>query len=546
MAIDPVCHMEVDEKNQPVRGKYQGQNVFFCSTQCRDVFDGDPERFIHDKKQHRDPKETSHVEPESMLHRTETSGPTPGRSSTDSVEEDTRIDLSIRGMSCASCVAKVEKGLAALEGVQDTKVNFATGKASVAFDVSTCSLGSLVKTVKDLGYEVPTKTITLPVHGMSCASCVKRVEASFSNLKGVVEAHVNLATERATVTLIPDLVSSEDLRQTVRGAGYDVPEARPEETDIDRDKLLREAELRQLKRRFVTGLILLVPVFLLGHWRLLGLSGLFDLSRPISLSLQLVLQTPIQFWVGWPFYMAAWKQAKHVSADMNTLVAVGTLAAYTYSVTAMFFPWLFEARGLVPAVYFETAGTIIVLILLGRFLEAKARGRTSEAIKKLAGLQPKTARVVRNGQEMDVPIEAVHIGDTVVVRPGEKIPVDGTIIEGRSVVDESMITGESIPVEKSAGNRVIGATINRRGTFTFKTTQVGKGTVLAQIIRMVEEAQASKPPIARLADVIASYFVPSVIGIAILTFVIWLVFGPYPSLTYAMLTAVAVLIVACP
>jgi len=548
MATDPVCHIEVDDKNPPVRREYEGQNVFFCSTRCRDAFDRDPERFLHGREQHEEAEGTFDAEPQHALDQGEVSSPTPRRSPTRSVGKDRRIDLSISGMSCASCVASVEKALVSMDGVRDVMVNLTTGKATVILDPSVRSAGSLVAAVNDLGYEVFTESITLPVHGMSCASCVRRVEESLNSLNGVVQARVNLATERATIAFIPDLVSRDDLRRAVRDAGYDVPgEALcPEDEAVDREKFLREAELRQLRQRFITGLILLVPVFVLGHWRLFGLSDLFDLSRSISLSLQLVLQTPIQFWVGWPFYMAAWKRAKHVSADMNTLVAVGTLAAYTYSVAAMFFPWLFEARGLVPAVYFETAGTIIVLILLGRLLEAKAKGRTSEAIKKLAGLQPKTARVLRDGQEVDVPIDAVRIGDTVVVRPGEKIPVDGTLLEGHSVVDESMITGESIPVEKHPGHGVVGATINKTGSFIFKTTEVGKGTVLAQIIRMVEEAQASKPPIARLADVIASYFVPGVIGIAILTFIIWLVFGPDPSLTYAMLNAVAVLIIACP
>jgi Cu+-exporting ATPase len=250
--------------------------------------------------------------------------------------------------------------------------------------------------------------------------------------------------------------------------------------------------------------------------------------------------------VGWQFYVGAWKTAKHKSTDMNTLIAVGTSAAYVYSVLATFFPWLFAAKGLMAEVYFDTAGTIIVLILLGRLLEARAKGQTSEAIKKLIGLQAKTARVVRDGQEIDIPVEEVEIADLVVVRPGEKVPVDGIVREGYSSVDESMVTGESIPVEKKTGDEVIGATLNKTGTFTFEATKVGKDTMLAQIIKMVEEAQGSKPPIARLADIIASFFVPAVIGIAIITFIVWYFFGPTPALTYAMLNFVAVLIIACP
>ena len=290
----------------------------------------------------------------------------------------------------------------------------------------------------------------------------------------------------------------------------------------------------------------MVPVFLLAYWKTLGLTRLYDLGRDTNFYLQLIFQTPIQFWVGWQFYTGAWKSAKHKSADMNTLIAVGTSAAYLYSVMAMFFPHLFSAQGLVAEVYFDTAGAIVVLILLGRLLEARAKGQTSEAIKKLIGLQAKTARVVRDGQEADIPVEEVEIGDRVVVRPGEKIPVDGIVKEGHSAVDESMVTGESIPVEKHAGDEVIGATINKTGTFNFEATKVGKDTMLSQIVKMVEEAQGSKPPIARLADIIAGYFVPTVIGIAVITFAVWYFFGPAPALTYAMLNFVAVLIIACP
>jgi Cu+-exporting ATPase len=260
----------------------------------------------------------------------------------------------------------------------------------------------------------------------------------------------------------------------------------------------------------------------------------------------LFLQTPVQFWVGWQFYKGALAAARHKTSDMNTLIAVGTSAAYLYSVLATFFPGLFAAEGLAPKVYFDTAGAIIVLILLGRLLEARAKGQTSEAIKKLMGMQAKTAIVLVDGEEFELPIEDVQIGDTVIVKPGGKIPVDGVILEGHSAVDESMVTGESIPVEKTAGDEVVGATLNKTGTFKFKATKVGKDTMLAQIIKMVEEAQGSKPPIARLVDIIAGYFVPAVIGAAIVTFIIWYFFGPAPALTYALLNFVAVMIIACP
>jgi Cu+-exporting ATPase len=282
------------------------------------------------------------------------------------------------------------------------------------------------------------------------------------------------------------------------------------------------------------------------HWEKLGLTGFLPLTGQTNFILQLILQTPVQFWVGWQFYKGAFAAARHRTSDMNTLIAVGTSAAYLYSVLATFWPDLFSAEGLSAKVYYDTAGAIIVLILLGRLLEARAKGQTSEAIKKLIGLQAKTATVLVNGEEHEVPVEQVLIGDTVIVKPGDKIPVDGVVLEGHSSVDESMVSGESIPVEKTAGHEVVGATINKTGTFKFKATKVGKDTMLAQIIKMVEEAQGSKPPIARLVDVIASYFVPAVIGAAIVTFIIWYFFGPVPALTYAVLNFVAVMIIACP
>ena len=458
------------------------------------------------------------------------------------------VDLPISGMSCASCAARIEKGLSRMNGISEVKVNLATEKAVVVFDLSHISLIEVVSAVSELGYEVPSDTVTFQVLGMSCASCVKKVEGTLNGLTGVMQANVNLATGQVRVQYLPGVVSMETLQEAIKERGYEIPHmARSTEEDVvDRERAARDAEYRTLKRRFIVGLILLIPVFILGHWKILGLSRLFDLSHTVNAYLQFFLQTPIQFWVGWQFYVGAWKTGRHKGADMNTLIAVGTSAAYAYSVLAMFLPWLFESKGLVAEVYFETAGAIIVIILLGRLLEARAKGQTSEAIRKLIGLQAKTARVVRSGQETDIPVEAVVPGDIVVVRPGEKIPVDGIVTQGHSAVDESMITGESVPVEKHPSDEVVGATINKTGTFTFEATRVGKHTMLSQIIAMVEDAQGSKPPIARLADVIAGYFVPAVVGVAIITFLVWFFFGPEPALTYAMLNFVAVLIIACP
>jgi Cu+-exporting ATPase len=379
--------------------------------------------------------------------------------------------------------------------------------------------------------------LELRIIGMSCASCVRKVEEALSRVPGVLGASVNLATERATVEYLPGAVDPAKLKRAVRNAGY-------EALELERGDEVRERAYLELKRRLILGIILTVPILALAYADLLGLSGL--IPRGVNFLLQLLLATPVQFWVGWQFYRGAWAAAKHRTSDMNTLIAVGTSAAYIYSVVATFFPGFFAAHGLEAHVYFDTAAAIIVLIILGRLLEARAKGRASETIKKLIGLQPKTARVIREGQELDIPVEEVAVGDIVVVRPGEKIPVDGVILEGYSAVDESMITGESIPAEKGPGDEVIGATLNRTGSFKFRATKVGKETALAQIIRLVEEAQGSKPPIARLADLIASYFVPVVIGVAIMTFIMWLLFGPEPRLTYALLNSIAVLVIACP
>lgn len=395
------------------------------------------------------------------------------------------------------------------------------------------------------GADILTEKTELAISGMSCSSCVAKIEKSLKQIPGVSYAQVNFASEIATVEFTSGQVARDDLVRAIEALGYEVQDARLEDP-VAGEQQAREQAFKKLRSKFLLGLSLVVPLFILVHWQNLGLENLLPLSRQNNFLLQLLIQTPIQFWVGWQFYRGAWKALQNKTSDMNTLIATGTSAAYFYSVLVTFIPSLFVAEGLVSEVYFDTAGVIIVLILLGRLLEARAKGQTSEAIKKLVGLQAKTARVIRAGQELEVQIEDVVIGDTVIVRPGEKIPVDGIILEGNSSVDESMVTGESIPVGKQVGDEVIGVTMNKTGSFRFEATKVGKDTMLAQIIRMVQEAQGSKPPIARLADIIAAYFVPAVILVALLTFVIWLVFGPEPALTYALLNFVAVMIIACP
>jgi P-type Cu+ transporter len=528
MQRDPVCGMAVDEKQAAATSTYKGKTYYFCAPSCKEKFDQSPEKYLTEANNRR----TAQAGQETV----------PGARK----EGGHRVILPIRGMSCASCAVNIEKGLSQVEGVVDANVNFATEKATVTFDPHHVALGDLAKTVKDLGYEAAVERITVPIQGMSCASCVEKVQTALKNVPGVVKASVNFATEKATVEYILGQVTVRDLAKAVHDAGYELLEAQEGTDVVEQERAAREAELKRLRQRFIAGLVLVVPVFLLGNLHMIGLSHLLAIDRQTNFIIQLLLQTPVQFWVGWQFYRGAWAAARHRTTDMNTLIAVGTSAAYLYSVAATVFPWLFAAKGLAAEVYFDTAGAIICLILLGRLLEARAKGRTSEAIKKLIGLQPKTAIVMRDGKEQEIPVANVQIGDQVMVRPGERIPVDGVVLEGYSAVDESMVTGESIPVEKQVGTEVIGATINKTGSFKFRASKVGKETMLAQIIRMVEEAQGSKPPIARMADIIASYFVPAVIGAAVLTFIIWYFLGPQPALTYAVLNFVAVMIIACP
>jgi P-type Cu+ transporter len=381
--------------------------------------------------------------------------------------------------------------------------------------------------------------ITIPVVGMTCASCVGRVERAVEKVPGVLDVTVNLGTEKSTVEYLAGEVDVGTLERAIEGAGYGV--VREEETSVED---AHEREYRKLEGNFLLA-VALTALILLG-----SLPQMLGLAVPVSMTLLnfglLALATPVQFWAGWRFYEGAWAALRHGQANMNTLVALGTSAAYLYSAVATLAPGLLAGRA---DVYFDTSSLIITLVLLGRLLEARTKGRTNEAIKKLAGLQARTARVVRGqgpGEDVDVPVEEVEVGDLLLVRPGEKVPVDGVVLAGESAVDESMITGESIPVSKREGDEVIGATVNKTGSFRFRATKVGSETALAQIIRMVEQAQGSKAPIQRLADRISAIFVPVVILIATMTFFVWLWLGPEPAFTHALLNFVAVLIIACP
>lgn len=454
------------------------------------------------------------------------------------------ISLPIEGMTCASCVGRVEAALAKVPGVDSVSVNLATERADIRL-ASPVDRIALIQAVEKVGYDVPAGTVELAVEGMTCASCVGRVEKALKAVPGVTEATVNLATERATVR---GVAAVADLIAAIEKVGY---EANPVDTGAQADEEAAEkkdAERAELKRDLTLAAVLALPVFVLemGSHMILGMHEWVASTIGIQQSwyLQFVLTLLVLAIPGWRFYEKGFPALFRLGPDMNSLVAVGTAAAFGYSMVATFAPSLLPAGTV--NVYYEAAAVIVALILLGRFLEARAKGRTSEAIKRLVGLQAKEAHVLRDGRIVDIPINDVAQGDIVEVRPGERVPVDGEVTEGRSFVDESMITGEPIPVEKAEGSTVVGGTVNQKGALTLRATAVGGQTMLAQIIRMVEQAQGSKLPIQAVVDKVTLWFVPAVMLAAVLTFLVWLVFGPSPALSFALVNAVAVLIIACP
>ena len=456
------------------------------------------------------------------------------------------VSLPIEGMTCASCVGRVEKALKAVPGVNKASVNLATERADITFEGKP-DVAAAVQAVQKAGYAVAETTLELSVAGMTCASCVGRVEKALKAVPGVSNATVNLTTERASITAAGG-VSASALIQAVAKAGYEARTLSAETSDTDAVAERQAAELKSLTRALTVAAIFALPVFILEMGAHIVPAFHHVIAETIgtqnSWYLQFVLATIVLFGPGLRFFKKGIPALLRGAPDMNSLVAVGTSAAYAYSVVATF------AAGLLPAgtvnVYYEAAAVIVALILLGRYMEARAKGNTSEAIKRLLGLQAKTARVVRDGATMELAIEEVVAGDLIEVRPGERIPVDGEVVEGTSFIDESMISGEPVPVEKAPGSEVVGGTVNQNGALTFRATKVGGDTLLAQIIRMVEQAQGSKLPIQALVDRITMWFVPAVMAAAVLTFIIWLTFGPEPALTFALVNAVAVLIIACP
>lgn len=455
------------------------------------------------------------------------------------------ISLHIEGMSCASCVGRVEAALAKVQGVGSVTVNLATERADVQPE-GPVDRAALVQAVEKAGYEVSEAYTELTIEGMTCASCVGRVERALKAVPGVSEATVNLATERAAVR---GRASVDALIAAVQNAGYKA-QARDSIVSDDGEEAAakKDVESAALKRDLLLSAVLALPVFVIemGSHLIPGVHELVERSIGTQASwyLQFILTTLVLAIPGRRFYTKGFPALMRLAPDMNSLVAVGTLAAYAYSVVATFLP------GLLPTgtvnVYYEAAAVIVTLILLGRYLETRAKGRTSEAITRLVGLQARTARISRDGTIVELPIDEVVSGDIVEVRPGERVPVDGEVIDGQSYVDESMITGEPIPVEKSVGSGVVGGTVNQTGAFTLRATAVGGQTVLAQIIRLVEQAQGSKLPIQAVVDKVTMWFVPAVMVAAALTFLVWLVFGPSPAMTFALINAVAVLIIACP
>src|SRR5438067_5130396 len=483
-----------------------------------------------------------------------------------------RILLPIEGMSCAACAATVQEALGGVTGVTSATVNYATGKAAVDYDDGRTHVAELIQTVRSAGYDCGKASVTFAVDQLHYAPSVAPLEQALRRVPGVVRAAANQATETVTVDYVLGAATAEDLEHAVAAAGFQVAEPIAAEDPLERERLARRREIRTLAGKFAVAALAPVVTMLRsmllmpGHAdeTLRSVDLLGRLLMPLALRLQealpavsaidpywiklslAALTLPVIAWSGRQFYRGAWSGFRHRTADMNTLIGVGTGAAYLYSLVATFAPGMFAAAGREADVYFESVCAIIALILLGRLLEARAKGRTSQAIRRLAGLRAKTAHVVRDGKEAEAAVEALVPGDLVIVKPGEKIPVDGVVTEGASAVDESMITGEPMPVGKKIGDAVIGATVNTTGSVTFRALRVGKDSALGQIVQLVEDAQSSKAPIQRLADQVAGVFVPIVIALAITAFVAWFDFGPEPAILFSTIALVTVLIIACP
>jgi len=460
--------------------------------------------------------------------------------------------IKISGMTCAACAQRIEKSISKLEGVSNASVNFATEKLSVEYDDQKTSMPKFVETIEKIGYGViadaPKNTITIPIGGMTCAACAQRIEKALGKQEGIERISVNLATEKATIEFDPQKIKLSTIRQSIEKLGYKALQIEKKDL-VDADKIRKEKEIRTLWRKFTVSIIFAVPLLYLAMgsmiwWLHLPIPKFLDpMQFPLTYALvQIALIIPVII-AGYKFYTVGFKALVQRSPNMDSLIAIGTSAAVLYSLYSTF-QITNGYFGAVKGLYFETAGVIITLILLGKSLEAVSKGKTSEAIKKLMGLTPKTAIVVLDGKEIETPIDEVEINDVILVKPGEKIPVDGVVLEGYTAIDESMLTGESMPIDKKAGDKVYAASINKNGVIQFKATKVGGDTALAQIIKLVEDAQGSKAPIAQMADIVSGYFVPIVCGIAVLAFLAWFISGQ--SLVFALTIFISVLVIACP
>jgi len=531
MAQDPVCGMEVKSPAENYL-EYKGEKYEFCSPACKSKFEAEPSKYV-----------VLRPGRNKATNRTTSKG----------IE---RLQIPIVGMHCASCTMAIEKEVKKLPGIKQANVNYTTEKAYVDFDPQEVHTDKILNAIKSAGYKTGQATLKLGIRGMYCASCVTKIEKELLQTPGVLSASVDLAAESARVDYLPASVKMAEIKNVIERLGYPTIESgtpskavsKVDEEPVDENQAAREKEYRTLMYKFAFAAIVALPVVFFSYPDLLGLPPQFQRGsqtlRYIWMAMGLI-SLPVMFWSGSQFYTGAWAALKNRSANMHTLIATGITAAWLYSTVAVLLPGIFPKEALADQFY-DTVAVVVALVVLGMALEIRAKGKSSEAIKKLIGLQPKTARVVRDGKEIDIPVEEVVLDEIILVRPGEKVPVDGVLVDGSSSLDESMITGESIPVEKYAGDEVIGATINKTGSFKFKATKVGKDTALSQIIEMVQQAQSSKAPIQRIVDQVAGYFVPTVIILAIFAFVVWYDFGPQPNLIYALIVFVTTLIIACP
>jgi Cu+-exporting ATPase len=537
---DPVCGMLIRAETARASRRYEGRDLYFCSEGCVRRFDADPERYVRTKYM----REYMEVEGARAVPSATTGVP-------DTVEGPVWLELPLSGSKqIRSGAAALTRALETVPGVRKARVNVRGERARVEYDPEKVGVGELVRAVRDAGFDVGGASLRLKVTGLYCAACVDQIEGSLRATPGVLDATMNAATEEVKVDYLPEKVDLKELERAVESAGpYRVEGAAKPVAPEPEEGSEQDREYRRLLRKWWFGAAVGVPTMILSYPYIIP--GLRELLPRGSTELRIVwalmglASLAVLAYSGSQFFVGMWRGLKRRQANMHTLIATGTGVAWLYSTVALLFPQIFPEESMTD-VYYDVTVVVTALVVLGLALEVKARGRTSEAIKKLIGLQAKTARVVRDGREIDIPVEEVLVGDTIIVRPGEKVPVDGVMLEGASSVDESMITGESIPVEKQPGDEVIGATINTTGSFRFTATKVGKDTALANIIRMVQDAQGSKVPIQRVVDTVSSYFTPAVMILAVAGFVVWFVFGPEPALAYALIVAVTTLIIACP